>query len=186
MLCFPRSFTNFSPTEIPLRHVSPAGGREGIGIDEETEVKNQLSACVLAVQVRVIPRSVECQDCTAYRLRPGSGVPLKAMTKLGLRIQELDGVFVTHIHGDHVNESTVRNLIKLCIPIYCPPEIEHHLRKKYKSIAGAFDEKLLIVIKKSESSWRRFLFAPLKCPTIRPAVCFGYNIFCDAEPGRRR
>lgn len=144
-------------------------------------MKNQLSACVLGSS-SAGNSTVVWNAKTALLIDCGLGPVYlsKQLTKLGLRIQELDGVFVTHIHGDHVNESTVRNLIKLCIPIYCPPEIEHHLRKKYKSIAGAFDEKLLIVIKKSEVELEALSVRAFEVPHDSTGGCFGYNIFCDA------
>ena len=101
------------------------------------------------------------------------------LQRLGLSISDLDGVFITHIHGDHVNESTVRKLIKERVPIYCPPQIELHLQKKYGALASASHQKHLNVIKKSEIEMNQFVIRTFEVPHDSDGGCFGYSIIYD-------
>lgn len=102
------------------------------------------------------------------------------LEKLGLSIAGLSGVLITHVHGDHVNDSTVRKLIRERVPIYCPPQIEPHLRRRYSSIAGASHQGLLKAIKKSETELDEFVVRSFEVPHDSDGGCFGYNIFYDA------
>jgi phosphoribosyl 1,2-cyclic phosphodiesterase len=143
-------------------------------------MKNHLSTCVLGSSSSG-NSTVIWNNKTTILIDCGLGPVYIAeqLRKLGLRIQDLDGVFVTHIHSDHVNESTIRNLIKFCIPIYCPSQIKLHLLKKYKSIADANDEKFLKVIKKSEIELDTLSIRAFEVPHDSDGGCFGYNVFSD-------
>jgi len=103
------------------------------------------------------------------------------LRKLGLAISDLDAVFITHIHGDHVNESTVGRLFREHVPIYCPPEIEAHLRKKYHSAATASRHGLLKPIAKSEITLDHLMVRSFEVPHDSEGGCFGYNIFHHAD-----
>ena len=144
-------------------------------------VKDKLSTCVLgsssAGNSTVIwnAKTTILIDCGL-----GPVYLTQQLEQLGLRIQELDAVFVTHIHGDHVKEAAVRTLVKLCIPIYCPPAIAPHLRKKYKTIDSASKENLLNVMKKSEVDVDTFSIRAFEVPHDSDGGCFGYSVFCTA------
>lgn len=109
------------------------------------------------------------------------GYIIVQLRKLGLNISDLDAVFITHIHGDHVSESTVGELVRERVPIYCPPEIETHLRKKYHSAAGASRHGLLKPIARSEITLDHLMVRSFEVPHDSEGGCFGYNIFYDAE-----
>ena len=98
-----------------------------------------------------------------------------------MRISDLKGVFITHVHGDHVNESTVRRLIGERVPFYCPPQIEPHLQKKYSALAKASHQGLLRPIKKSETGLNEFHIRTFEVPHDSDGGCFGYNFFYDVE-----
>ncbi|TSA21801.1 MBL fold metallo-hydrolase [bacterium] len=108
------------------------------------------------------------------------------LRRLGLSIQDLDGVFITHIHGDHVHESTVRRLIQQCVPIFCPPQIEPHLQKKYSALAKASHQGLLKPIKKSEVELSEFHIRAFEVPHDSDGGCFGYSVSFDAEGGTKK
>jgi phosphoribosyl 1,2-cyclic phosphodiesterase len=101
------------------------------------------------------------------------------LRKLGLNISDLDAVFITHIHGDHINNSTVGKLVRERVPIYCPPQIENHLRKKYYSAAGASRHGVLKPIPKSEITLDHLIVRPFEVPHDSEGGCFGYSIFYD-------
>jgi phosphoribosyl 1,2-cyclic phosphodiesterase len=102
------------------------------------------------------------------------------LEKLGLGIANLSGVLVTHVHGDHVNDSSIRKLIKEHVPIYCPHQIEPHLQRKFSSLAGASHQGLLKPIKKSETEIGEFVIRTFEVPHDSDGGCFGYNVFFDA------
>jgi len=100
-------------------------------------------------------------------------------------ISDIDGVFITHIHGDHVQEATVRSLVKEHIPIYCHPQIEHHLLKKYHSVAIASHEKLLKPVTTSEVELNTLRVTAFEVPHDSDGGCFGYSVYCD-EGGKTK
>ncbi|MCX6137843.1 MAG: MBL fold metallo-hydrolase [Ignavibacteriales bacterium] len=140
-------------------------------------MKNQLSTCVLGSS-SAGNATLVWNARTAVLIDCGFGpvTIAKRLQELGLRFQDLDGVFLTHIHGDHVNEPTIRKLVKECIPIYCPPEIEHHLRKKYKTLTSASREKLFAPIEKSDIELDTLCIRAFEVPHNSPGGCFGYSV----------
>jgi phosphoribosyl 1,2-cyclic phosphodiesterase len=147
-----------------------------------SHLKNEFSTCVLgsssAGNSTLIWNSgtailVDCGFSPAYIT--------SHLRRLGLSLQDLDGVFITHIHGDHVNEWTVKKLVDERIPIHCPPQIEPHLQKKYSGLARASRQSLLKPIKNSEIELREFVIRTFEVPHDSDGGCFGYNIFYDAE-----
>jgi len=151
-------------------------------ITQVTHLNNSLSTCVLgsssAGNSTLIWNSgtailIDCGFSPAYITNQ--------LRRLGLSIQDLDGVFITHIHGDHVHESAVRRLIQECVPIFCPPQVEPHLQKKYGALARASHQGLLKPIKKLEIELSEFHIRAFEVPHDSDGGCFGYSIFYDAE-----
>jgi phosphoribosyl 1,2-cyclic phosphodiesterase len=103
------------------------------------------------------------------------------LRKLGLSIANLDAVFITHVHGDHVNQSTILKLFREHVPIYCPPEIEPHLKQKYHSAATASRHELLKPIVKSEVTFDHIQVRSFRVPHDSDGGCFGYNVCHDDD-----
>jgi phosphoribosyl 1,2-cyclic phosphodiesterase len=103
------------------------------------------------------------------------------LRNLGMEIQDLDGVFITHIHSDHVNEWTVKKLVDHYVPIFCPPQIEPHLKHRYNALARASRQNLLKPMKDSEIELSEFLVRSFEVPHDSDGGCFGFNIFFDAD-----
>jgi phosphoribosyl 1,2-cyclic phosphodiesterase len=148
--------------------------------DDQLFMINKLSACVLGSSSSG-NSTVIWNDKSSILIDCGLGPVYitEQLRELGLRIQDLDGVFITHIHSDHVNEATVRNLHKHCIPLYCPSPIEVHLLKKYRSIADAKKEQFLNVIHKSDVELDTLTIRAFEVPHDSDGGCFGYNVFGD-------
>jgi len=151
-------------------------------ITQVTHLNNSLSTCILgsssAGNSTLIWNSgtailIDCGFSSAYIT--------SQLRRLGLRISDLKGVFITHVHGDHIHESTVRRLIGERVPIFCPPQIEPHLQKKYSALARASHQGLLKPIKKSEIELSSFLIRTFEVPHDSDGGCFGYSTFYDAE-----
>jgi phosphoribosyl 1,2-cyclic phosphodiesterase len=108
------------------------------------------------------------------------------MRKLGMNISDLDAVFITHIHGDHVNNATVEKFVRERVPIYCPLEIDKHLRKKYYSAATASRHGLLNSMEKSETYLNQMSVRSFEVPHDSDGGCFGYSIIYDAGSGPKK
>ena len=102
------------------------------------------------------------------------------LRKLGMSISDLDAVFITHVHGDHINNGTVGKLVRERVPIYCPPEIEKHLQKKYYSAAMASRHGFLNPIDKSEVALNQICVRSFVVPHDSDGGCFGYSVFYEA------
>lgn len=101
------------------------------------------------------------------------------LEKLGLSISALSGVLITHVHGDHVNDSAVRKLIREHVPIYCPPQVERHLKRKYTVLTDAARLHLFTPLKKSETEIKEFVVRAFEVPHDSDGGCFGYNVLLD-------
>ena len=143
---------------------------------------NTLSTCVLGSS-SAGNATLVWSSRTAFLIDCGftPGYITLQLRKLGLSISDLDAVFITHIHGDHINDSTVGKLVRERIPIYCPPEIESLLRKKYCSAADASRRGLLKPIPKSEITLDHLMVRSFEVPHDSEGGCFGYNVFFSSE-----
>ena len=104
---------------------------------------------------------------------------------LNLSLSGLTGVFITHTHGDHVNEWTVQKLIEARVPIYCPPQIELHLQGRYHAFASASHAGLLRPLMAAGLELEGFFVQSFEVPHDSPGGCFGYTIISD-EGGRSK
>lgn len=109
----------------------------------------------------------------------------KSLGRNGFRIEDLSGVLITHVHGDHVNEWFVKKLIKARIPIHCPPEIELHLQARYDALARASHLGLLKTFGEGELDIAEFHVQAFPVPHDSPGGCFGYSILSETA-GRTR
>ena len=148
----------------------------------DSRMKSDLSVCVLgsssAGNATLVwnARSAVLIDCgfaPAYITAQ--------LEKLGLGIQSIEAVFITHVHGDHVNEWTVGRFVKEGIPMYCPPAIEPFLKKKYGVLGIAFHQGILRTIQKSEVGLSEFHVQHFEVPHDSDGGCFGYNVYHQAE-----
>lgn len=149
-------------------------------------MKNHLSVCVLGSSSSG-NATVIWNDTTSILIDCGHGPVYltERLQELGLSLKELDAVFITHIHSDHVNETTVRNLQKHCIPIHCPALIERPLLKKYRSIAAVQKENFLHAFTADEIIVSGMTIRAFDVPHDSDGGCFGYTV-TDESGGKRR
>lgn len=149
---------------------------------DDTDLNDTLSVCVLGsssagnstlVQSGKSAFLVDCGFSPAYIA--------KQLRKLDLTLSDLTGVFITHTHGDHVNEWTVKKLIEEEVPIYCPPEIALHLQGRYRALARASHLGLLKCLRKNEIGLDGHLVRCFPVPHDSPGGCFGYSILSEAR-----
>ncbi len=110
----------------------------------------------------------------------------RALRKVGLVFEDLDGVFVTHIHGDHVNGWTLGKLALARVPVYCPQSIERHLRRKYLGAGIAAHKDLLKPMESTEIRVNDVFVRHFEVPHDSAGGCYGYNILSDDGSGRRK
>jgi phosphoribosyl 1,2-cyclic phosphodiesterase len=140
-------------------------------------VKDHLSTCVLGSS-SAGNATLIWDEQTVLLIDCGFGPDIMSgrLGVLGLGFGDLDGVFITHIHGDHIHEATVRRLIRECVPIYCPPKIDHHLKKKYKSLAAASHGKIFAPMKNEEIEVHTLSVRSFEVPHDSAGGCYGYSI----------
>ncbi|MFZ4620248.1 MAG: MBL fold metallo-hydrolase [Bacteroidota bacterium] len=149
-------------------------------------MKNHLSVCVLGSSSGG-NSTVIWNDTVSILIDCGHGpVYLEERLKeLDLSLRGLDAVFITHIHSDHVNETTVRNLHKYCIPIHCPAPIETPLVKKYRSLAAVKKENFLFTFTGPEVEISGMTVRAFEVPHDSDGGCFGYTV-ADETAGMKR
>lgn len=140
-------------------------------------MKNHLSACVLGSSSGG-NSTVIWNDTTSILIDCGHGPVYieEHLQELSLSLRELDAVFITHIHSDHVNETTIRNLQKLCIPVYCPAPIEGPLSKKYRSVAALQKENFLHAFIDPVVELSGLTIRAFEVPHDSDGGCFGFSV----------
>lgn len=99
---------------------------------------------------------------------------IQHLSKLGMRLEELTGIFITHIHSDHVNPWFVRRAMTANVPLYCPADIELHLQARYEVLATASHEGMLKTIQSDIILLEKLLIRPFAIPHDSAGGCFGY------------
>lgn len=145
-------------------------------------MKNHLSVCVLGSSSSG-NATVIWNDTASILIDCGHGPVYLSdrLQELGLSLRELDAVFITHIHSDHVNETTVRNLHKLCIPVYCPEQVTIPLTKKYRSAAALQKENFLHSMTEPTVTISSLTVRAFAVPHDSEGGCFGFSAFDEAN-----
>ncbi len=140
-------------------------------------MKNHLSVCVLGSSSSG-NSTVIWNDTTSILIDCGHGPVFleERLKELDLSLRGLDAVFITHNHSDHVNETTVRNLHKYCIPIHCPAAIETPLVKKYRSLAAVKKENFLFPFTDPNVDVSGMTIRAFAVPHDSEGGCFGYSV----------
>ncbi len=110
----------------------------------------------------------------------------KKLRHLGLDFNDLDGVFITHIHGDHVNNWTLGKLALEGVPLYLPSSIERYLKRKFSSAGILSHKNLLWPMKKPEVRLNELLISHFDVPHDSEGGCYGYTIMSDGGGVRKK
>ncbi|MBI5474275.1 MAG: MBL fold metallo-hydrolase [Ignavibacteriae bacterium] len=108
------------------------------------------------------------------------------MADVGLKLSDLTAVFITHTHGDHVNQMFVRRALELRIPIFCPTDIELHLQTQYTWMARASHRGVLRPIMNDCTEVGNCLVRTFPVPHDSAGGCFGYSIFSESPLGMKK
>ena len=107
-----------------------------------------------------------------------------ALAGLGLSLSELSAVFITHSHGDHVNNHTVSKLAALNVPIIAHEKVAMVLRKKFPHLR---DKKSSIAAYTGGTTVSNgFSFTPFPVPHDANGGCFGYSFLLEHAAGEHK
>jgi phosphoribosyl 1,2-cyclic phosphodiesterase len=94
---------------------------------------------------------------------------------LHISFRSLGGVLITHMHGDHVHPETLKRVLELQIPVYCPNSISNALQKHYGAARKAAFQGLLRVLD-GGGVVAGFDVECFPVPHDAPGGCYGYGI----------
>jgi phosphoribosyl 1,2-cyclic phosphodiesterase len=95
---------------------------------------------------------------------------------LRLSLRTIGSVLITHTHGDHVHPETLRRILDLRIPVYCPVPVAAALQKYFTAARKAAHQGLLRVLEERSSVVAGFDVEPFPVPHDAPGGCYGYRI----------
>jgi phosphoribosyl 1,2-cyclic phosphodiesterase len=101
------------------------------------------------------------------------------LARLGLSLQDLSAVFITHCHSDHVNRSTLKRLIDFQVPVYCNVKPAKALKKTHPFLSD--NNSTLVPFSKDDGDCEGFSYRSFCVPHDSKGGCFGYSfILCHA------
>lgn len=117
-------------------------------------------------------------------LGPRSLAP--CLGRAGLALADLDGVLLTHLHGDHVRETTVRRLMRAGVPLHCHQRIARHIARARGPLSQAVKLPLLAPYTDRMFSAGPFRVKPFEVHHDAPGGCFGYTLYARTGSGMRK
>jgi len=141
-------------------------------------LKKKTNVCVLA--------STSAGNCTAIwndsvSILVDCGTTIsyteEALARLGLSLQDLSAVFITHCHGDHVNRSTLKRLVDHRVPVYCnvkPAKVLKNIHPFLSDTNSSF-----VAYAKDKGDCTGFSYKSFCVPHDSKGGCFGYSFFLD-------
>lgn len=106
---------------------------------------------------------------------------LRHLSSLGIPPDQITGVLITHIHGDHINNGFVRKAMQLGLRLYCPAEISLHMQGAYRTVAEAAHRGLVVSFSNGGLELDAFDVRSFPVPHDSPGGCFGYRISTEAN-----
>ncbi len=141
-------------------------------------MKNKTMVCVLA--------STSAGNCTvlwneniAILVDCGTNVSYtqEALARLGLSINKISAVFITHCHGDHVNRSTLKKLVDHKVPVYCNVAVAKAITKTHPWALSTGSP--LVAITEGHGVCEGFSYVSFSVPHDSTGGCFGYSFFLE-------
>lgn len=148
-------------------------------------MKKKTNVCVLA--------STSSGNCTAVwndavsiLVDCGTGISYteEALGRLGLSLQDVSAVFITHCHGDHVNRFTLKRLIDLHVPVYCTVKAAKVLKKIHPFLKDG--NSSLIAFSKASGDCKGFSYRSFSVPHDSRGGCVGYSFFLHHGAGAKK
>lgn len=104
----------------------------------------------------------------------------------GLGWQDLDGVLLTHLHGDHVRGATLGKIMREGVPLHCHQGAVRHLSRRGSPLSHLVNPGLLRPFSRGMFRIGPFRISPFPVPHDAPGGCFGYSIFARTGSGMKK
>ncbi|MDI6740187.1 MAG: MBL fold metallo-hydrolase [Candidatus Edwardsbacteria bacterium] len=108
------------------------------------------------------------------------------LEQAGLEYSDLDGVLVTHLHGDHVRTALVKKLMREGVPLHCHQRIVRYLAHANDPAAAAIKPRLLHSFADKMFNLGSFRVKPFGVFHDAPGGCFGYSLYTRVKSGIKK
>lgn len=106
------------------------------------------------------------------------------LASLGLSLQKLSAVFITHSHGDHVNRSTLKKAVEYRVPVYCHEKVAKAVKKAHPFLHDK--TSLLVAYEEGKGCCEGFDYHSFSVPHDSNGGCFGYSFFLTHATGMHK
>jgi len=110
----------------------------------------------------------------------------EGLRALALKISALDGVLITHVHGDHVNPYALNQLLRRRVPIAVPRKVARVLERRYLFFKVAREQNLIRDPEGSGIDLGKFGVRSFPVPHDAPGGCNGYSVVSGTGRERKR
>lgn len=107
------------------------------------------------------------------------------LDSLSIDWSTLDGVFLTHLHGDHVKSSTLKKIVSLGVKVYCHTAMAKILCKSHAFLRDGVSKGLIVPFSRSPLAGHKFNVIPFAVPHDAKGGCFGFRIEAVGRKGIR-
>jgi phosphoribosyl 1,2-cyclic phosphodiesterase len=108
------------------------------------------------------------------------------LERAGLGWRGLDGVLLTHLHGDHVREATLGKAMREGVPLHCHQGIARHLSRRHSPLSHVVNPGLLRPFSRGMFRIGPFRVSPFPVPHDAPGGCWGFSVFARTQKGLRK
>ena len=106
--------------------------------------------------------------------------------RVGAGLDQLDGVVLTHLHGDHTNPSVLNACSRLDIPVYAPPNAVPLLVGENSWAQTSGFCRVLRALDSPPMRVGKFSITWFTVPHDSPGETVGLGVTCPTEQGPRR
>lgn len=107
-----------------------------------------------------------------------------ALAGLGLSLQRLSAVFITHSHGDHINRSTLKKVAEYNVPVYCHEKVAKVIKKTHPFMHNKNGS--IVAYAEGKGTCNGFDFFSFSVPHDSNGGCFGYSFFLTHAKGMHK
>lgn len=104
----------------------------------------------------------------------------------GLGWRGLDGVLLTHLHGDHLRGPTLGKIMREGVPLHCHQGVVRHLSRRRSPLSYLVNPGLLRPFSKGMFRIGPFRVSPFPVPHDAPGGCWGFSIFARTGTGIKK